>query len=139
MAPVERVALLALVYKTMYRDCYEGSESLEDDLEAYPDGVSLIGMIGSQMLRSEDWELLGGINFAGDVPVALFRDLAAVDPLRAEAVFHAWRRDPQRELSDEEWGGPYIRRWALVEAMMASLAPVTWTREAQDDIARALG
>lgn len=43
------------------------------------------------------------------------------------------------ELAGEDWARPYIERWALVEAMMTALDPVSWTRETQEDIARAVG
>jgi hypothetical protein len=136
-APVENVAVLALLYRTLYRNCYEGPEALHDDMRGNPDGISLLGMIGSQGLGEVDWELVNSMSRHEDeLPVKVVQFLRFWSPLRCEALLHAWADDPGAELAREEWAQPFIERWELVSAAMNGLEPLTWDHEQQDDIAR---
>jgi hypothetical protein len=62
LAPVENVAVLALVYRTMWRNCYESAVSADEHLEERSDGVSLLGTIGSNALQPAYWELVGAMS-----------------------------------------------------------------------------
>jgi hypothetical protein len=128
LAPVENVAVLALVYRTAWRNCYSGAGSLDDDMEGNPDGISLLGMIGSQGLTPADWELVA---LMGDrsFPAELAAGLAEWSSQRCEALLHAWPQDPRDELGNPKWARPYMERWELVAATMTGLEPLTWDRE----------
>jgi hypothetical protein len=155
---VETVAVLALTYRTMWRNCYSTPAALDDELEQTsdpwlsedgsediippaPGGVSLLGMIGSQSLEELDWELIEAmpIHDGGSfVDLAeLGRDLAKLSPERCEALLHAWPQDPRGDLANEQWSEPYIERWAEVSAAIAKLEPLTWDREQCDEMALA--
>ena len=110
LAPVESVAILALIYKVMHRDCYGGPESLFDDLDSYPDGLSLIGMVGSQMLTEGDWDIVALIEKLYS-PCSLAQELDSQNPLRCEAMLHAWPNDPLDELANADWAQRYLARW----------------------------
>ena len=138
LAPVESVAILALMYKVMDRDCYGGPESLFDDLDSYPDGLSLIGMVGSQMLTEGDWDIVALMEKLYS-PCSLAQELDSQTPLRCEAMLHAWPNDPLDELANADWAQPYLARWPAVEALMDGLAPTTWTHEHMEDVERAVG
>ncbi|MGH3023350.1 MAG: hypothetical protein ACRDNI_06815 [Gaiellaceae bacterium] len=134
LAPVEKVAVLALVYRTMYRECYSGAISLHEDMECYPEGVSLLGMIGSQALTDEDWALVALMEEHYS-PAAIASDIAAWDSCRCEALLHAWPHDPRDDLPDAEWTQPFLARWPLVETVMTGFEPVTWSRERKEEVA----
>lgn len=51
MEPVGQVALLALLYKTAYRDRHEGPEALCEDIEGFPQGLSLAAMVVSSAFQ----------------------------------------------------------------------------------------
>lgn len=136
MDGIEKVAVLALTYRTMHRERYEGAVSLFEDMEGYPDGISLLGMIGSHALAEADWDIVAYIDRAPS-PGPLACELAAVEPVRAEAILHAWPHDPREEFAGAEWAQPYIERWELVEAMMTGLEPLTWNRERTEEAAQA--
>jgi hypothetical protein len=133
LAPAEKVAVLALVYRTMYRECYSGAISLHEDMECYPEGVSLLGMIGSQALADEDWALVALMD-EYDSPAAIAADIAAWDACRCEALLHAWPDDPSDDLPDTEWALPFLARWPLVETVMAGFEPVTCSRGREADV-----
>ena len=157
-AAVETIAVLSLVYRTLWRDAYGGPASLDDELEQTsdpwlspdgsediippaPGGISLLGMIGSQSLEELDWELIEAMpTHAGDnfVDLAkLGRDLAQLSAQRCEALLHAWPTDPRAALANEEWAQPYIERWDKVAAVMGDLDYLAWDRERVDEEALA--
>jgi hypothetical protein len=113
----------------MYRDRYGGPESLFDDMDSYPDGLSLMGMVGSQVLTEGDWDIVALMEKLYS-PCSLAEELDSQNPLRCEAILHAWPNDPLDELANTEWAQPYLARWPAVEALMDGLAPTTWTHEA---------
>jgi hypothetical protein len=87
-------------------------------------------------VRVIDWHLLA-IMERSESPAAVAGDLAPSDPVRAEALLHAWPTDPRGGLENANWAQPFLERWPLVETAMAGLEPVTWTHERIEDIARA--
>jgi hypothetical protein len=131
--PIENVAILALVYRTLWRERYESPENLTDDFEACPGGISFLGMIGSQYLQETDWGIVRIMDESGS-PTRLADDLAPIDPLRTEALLHAWPDDPRDDLPEDGWAAQVLERWPLVEAMMAGLEPLTWNRERQAEV-----
>jgi hypothetical protein len=84
-----------------------------------------------------DWGLVEIIGHASS-PAVIAHDLASVDPLRTEALLHAWPCDPRDDLPEDGWAAPFLARWPLVEAAMAGLEPVTWNRERQADVVGSL-
>jgi len=133
LAPVENVAVLALVYRTAWRNCYSGAGSLDDDMEGNPDGISLLGMLGAHALTPADWELVALMDDRS-FPAELAAGLAEWSSQRCEALMHAWPTDPREGLANAEWAQPYIDRWELVAATMAGLEPTTWDREHTRDV-----
>jgi hypothetical protein len=133
LAPVEKVAVLALVYRTAWRNCYSTPGSLDDDMEGNPEGISLLGMIGSQALTPADWELVA---LMGDrsFPAELAAGLAEWSSQRCEALMHAWPQDPREDLGDPDWARPYLDRWELVAATLDGLEPLTWDREHRREV-----
>jgi hypothetical protein len=137
MTPVEDVAVLALVYRTMWGNCYEGPRALLDDMEGNPDAVSLLGMIGSQKLTRLDWGIVKFMiredNHGSPVEIAQF--LSGWDSRRCEALLHAWPEDVREVLADKGWAESYVERWELVAMTRRGLEPLTWNHEQQDDVA----
>jgi hypothetical protein len=137
LAPVEDVAVLALTLRTCDRNCYEGPQALLDDLEGNPDGVSLLGMLGSQRLTRLDWGIVNYmIRSDGGSPVEIAQFLSGWDSRRCEALLHALPDDPRSELAGAGWAEPYVERWELVSAAMRGLEPLTWDHEKQEDVYR---
>jgi hypothetical protein len=110
---VQRVALLALVYRELAEwgatGAPESGDDLYTDLEAIPGEVSLLRMIGLAALPEFDWTLVKAFA-APELLAELLREVAEVDPLRAEALAHAAEL-PTRNLVQ-------LRRWARVERAM---------------------
>src|SRR5918994_4017397 len=95
-ANVESVALLALTYSELARPSATGVRTgprdIVDDLDAIPNQVSLLQMVGSSTLGGVDWKIVEALGH-GQALAALYADLADLDPLRAEALLHAWPED----------------------------------------------
>jgi hypothetical protein len=130
---------LAILYRTCWRNCYEGPRALLDDLEGNPDGYSLAGMIANRKLRRVDWGLVKFMMRADDDPeaaVAIAQFLNCCDSLRCEALLHAWPQDLRDLLYDAGWAEPYVENWDAVAAEMRNLEPLTWDHEKQDEVAR---
>jgi hypothetical protein len=132
--PVEKVALLALVYRELYNARHTGPNSLLDDFESCPGEVSLLGMMGSQSLSELDWFVIEAMEDPETLP-ALASDLAALDPVRSEALLHAWPLGEQmpavRSLAE-------FNRWEEVETAMREFSElgVTMSRSDVDALAR---
>jgi hypothetical protein len=69
--------------------------------------LSLFGMVGSQMLIEPDWDVIGPMDKL-DSPCSFAQDVSSVDPLRTEAMLHAWPTDPRDELANADWAEPYL-------------------------------
>jgi hypothetical protein len=151
-APAKQVAVLALVYRTMYRNCYSGPESLFDELSQYSDGcegivstgapnISLLGMVASQEIDEIDWALVDLLPQHREERVDLprfGRAMATFDPVRCDAFLHAYPDDPRAQLADQEWAEPFLSRWEKVAREMRRLEPLTWDREEMNEIALAV-
>jgi hypothetical protein len=152
-ASLTHVAIMALTYRTLWRNCYSGSESLFDDLSHYSDGcdgiastgapnVSLLGMLASQELDEVDWALVDLMpQHEGDERVDLRRfgrAMAGFDLVRCEAWLHALPDDPRELLTGQEWARLFFKRWDFIEAVMLELEPLTWDREEMDEIVLAV-
>jgi hypothetical protein len=133
MEPVEKVAILALVYRELYNTRHTGPDSLLDDFENCLE-VSLLGMMGSQSLSELDWFVIEAMEEPETLP-ALASDLAALDPIRGEALLHAWPPGEQmpavRSLAE-------FNRWEEVEKAMREFGElgVTMGRSDVDALAR---
>lgn len=104
---VEKVALLALAYRELFAPA-----------TGYPDDLSLIAKMVAETL-DDDLELL--LVEAADDPARLRRiaaDLAPVEPIRAEALLHAFPADE----SERAWTRAARRRWREVEQTMEVFA-----------------
>jgi hypothetical protein len=125
---VGHVALLALVYRELAEwgatGAPESGNDLYDDLEAVPGNVSLLRMIGSAALPEFDWTLVKALSAPETIP-ELLKEVAKVDPLRAEALAHAAEL-PTRNLLQ-------LRRWARVERAMDELR-ATGLTATQDEV-----
>lgn len=131
--PVEKVALLALTYRELYNARYTRPDSLLDDFENGL-GMGLLGMMGSQSLSELDWFVIEAMEDPETLP-ALASDLVALDPIRAEALLHAWPPGGQipavRSLAE-------FNRWEEVETAMREFSElgVTMSRSDVDALAR---
>jgi hypothetical protein len=134
MAPVETVAVLALAYREAWRNRHSGAISVEEDMEVCREEISLLAMVASQALQPEDWAIIA-IMDEHYSPLAIGRELADWSAPRCEALLHAWPDDPREELASADWAEPFLARWELVEATMAGLHPLTWSRERQEEVA----
>jgi hypothetical protein len=76
------------MYRELYNARYTGPDSLLDDFENCLE-MGLLGMMGSQSLSELDWFVIEAMEDPETLP-ALASDLAALDPIRAEALRHAW-------------------------------------------------
>jgi hypothetical protein len=121
----------------LYNDCYSCAASLTDDFEAYPDGVSLGGMIAAQRFSELDRELVAAMEHP-ECLVALGQPLAVVDPVRFEALAHAWPTDARAELAGKAWAADALARWDEVEREPRSPRQLflVATHEELDDLAR---
>jgi hypothetical protein len=104
LAPVQKVALLALVYRELAQT-YDGKE------------LSLLGEMGADaLLDSEyDWELQEMVRHPYRL-LPLIAELAETDPLRAEALLHAF--PPIGALPGDEWASEFLGRWEKVREAM---------------------
>jgi hypothetical protein len=120
-AQVETVAVLALAYAGLAKGSTTGArvgfDNLIDDLDNDPGSVSLLTMIASDSLTDVDWEI---VSLAFEDPAALrtlILNFAESDPLRAEALAHAW----PDELTPSPVAMRYLARWEQVEEFMEFL------------------
>lgn len=127
MEPVEKVALLALVYRELYNARHTGPDSLLDDFETCPGEVSLLGMMGSQSLTGLDWFVIEAME-RPELTNNLAGDLAALDPIRAEALLHAW---PGEQISAVRSLAEF-RRWEEVETAMREFSELGVTMSRSD-------
>jgi hypothetical protein len=95
-------------------------------------------MLGSRLsgMDADVVEIIDRASRDGRSPVVLAGELAPLDPVRTEAIVHAWPDDPREHLVAEGWAAPILERWEILAARMAGLAPLTWTREKTKDVAR---
>ncbi len=116
MNGVDRVALLALIYREHHNAHHYGPESLFEDFECCPGEVNLATIVGSELLDELDWLLIRAMEKGRDLnPTA-----AELDPVRAEALLHAWPSEGSPP--DGAWTLPYgADRWTAVEAKMQRL------------------
>jgi hypothetical protein len=106
LAPVENVAVLALVYRELAQPF--GNSARE---------MSLLAKMGADGLADSAYEwLLAEAMEQPDKLLPLIADLSAVDPLRAEAMLHAF--PPDDGLPEEDWACAFRRRWDDVETAM---------------------
>jgi hypothetical protein len=130
MVPAEKVALLALVYAQLYMARHSDPDNLLEDFEVCRGEVTLAAMIGSQAAEPFDWFLIRAM----DDPAALratARDVAEVDPLRAEALLHAW--PPEADGPNDAWALRYGgERWTQVEQVMEQLRADGLTTSRED-------
>jgi hypothetical protein len=136
MMHTKEIAVLALVYRTLWREHYSGSVCLLEDIEGYPEGISFAGMIASQRIEPIDWFIVQLMDHEQlSKPVAL--SLLEVDRYRAEAALHAWPTDTnvRDDMDDPTWLD-VLARWDDVERYIGELAPIAWTTEQVDDVAR---
>lgn len=83
--------------------------------------MSLLGRMGADALAKSEYEaLLAEAMEQPDKLLPLVADLSDVDPLRAEALLHAF--PPGDGLPEAGWARPYRCRWTDVEAAMQWLA-----------------
>jgi hypothetical protein len=132
MEPVRDVALLALIYRENFCMRREDLDSVADDLDACPDEVSWLTMLGVHVLTPADWKLLRALETDSD----FLRFARRADPLRAEALMHAC--PPNGRCSAKAWAKPYRgRRWDEVEVAMSVLQEqgVTTTRDDAESLA----
>src|SRR4051812_6424159 len=101
MGSARNVATLALVYRELYNARHESARNLFDDLETCPGELSLLAMVGSQALTRLDWYALRVMDEQPVALAALVADMAEFDPLRSEALLHAW--PPGQPLPDAPW------------------------------------
>ena len=76
--------------------------------------MSLMGMVGSQVLTEGDWDIVRLMEKLYS-PCALAQELDSQNPLRCEAMLHAWPNDPLDELANADWAQRYLARWPAVE------------------------
>lgn len=116
MSDVDRVALLALIYREHHNAHHSGPEGLLD-FESCPGEVNLATMLGSESLTGFDWLLIRAMQTGCDLnPLA-----AELDSTRAEALLHAWPPEACAP-PDGAWTLPYgADRWQAVEAKMQRL------------------
>lgn len=101
------VAALALAYTELAEPC-EGADDL-----------SLLAKIAADIATEADWEVIAALSKPAALP-AIAAELNAVDPVRAEALFHAW--PPDSPQPPGAWQEPYSgRRWREVEDAMDTL------------------
>lgn len=125
LAPVENVATLALVYRELAQPFGDSTREM-----------SLLGKMGADALAGSEHEwLLAEAMEQPDKLLPLVAELSPVDPLRAEALLHAF--PPGDGLAEAGWAWPYRRRWDEIEAAMRWLEGegLTTPREAVDAVA----
>lgn len=89
---VERVALLALTYRELWRNwsCVgprtDGSE-IVDDLDNGREDLSLLTLMGSRAMSDLDWVVIRTLD-RPDVLASLLKDIVEIEPWRAEAILH---------------------------------------------------
>jgi hypothetical protein len=136
MSEVERVALLALVYREFAKGCSVGARTepsdLYDDLQATPGSLSLLTIVGSTNLPSLDWAIVRALDQPEQLP-ELAAALVDYDPLRYEALLHAWPKDAPEPAA----GLLYLERWDEIEEAIAALEAtgLTATRDDVEDAA----
>jgi hypothetical protein len=104
LAPVQKVAVLALVYRELAQR-YDGKD------------LSVLGKMGADALQDEpiEWDLHEAMRHPYRL-LPLIAELAEVDPLRAEAMLHAF--PPVGALPGDEWASEFLGRWGKVRETM---------------------
>jgi hypothetical protein len=81
--------------------------------------MSLLAMIAADAATAADWEIVEALTTPAALP-AIAAELNELDPLRVEALFHAW--PPDSPQPPGEWQERYSgRRWRRVEDAMDNL------------------
>lgn len=106
MPGVQRVALLALVFQTVGRHPDPDPLGCLEDVEVAPGELSLLYLTSTTHLSELDWALLRIRAWRPQALPEIAEVLAIADPLRAEALLHAWPPEappPPREAFEERW------------------------------------
>jgi hypothetical protein len=112
MAPAERVAYLALMYKERHSPWWE-----------FQDDLSLLGkMVRDESLPEIDEFILNHMDKVEEL-AEIMLELAGVDQLRYEALLHAWPPGPNNDPPPEglPWTPYSGTRWDEVEDAMWEL------------------
>jgi hypothetical protein len=137
---IERVALLALVYRELSAGCSIGARSGPDDIftdiESGDEALNLVRMIGSSHASAMDWTIIELLGAAGDEDELqqFASDLRELDPARFEALTHAWPKNvpmPATQLDQ-------IERWQAVEDAMERFRSLGLTTPFNDVFGRAV-
>jgi hypothetical protein len=82
--------------------------------------LSLLGKMGADALQDSkyEWALAEAMRHPYRL-LPLIAELAETDPLRAEAMLHAF--SPTDALPGDEWATQFLRRWEKVRKAMAWL------------------
>jgi hypothetical protein len=88
-------------------------------------------------LSEFDWELVAAMEHP-ECLVALGQSLTVVDPVRFEALAHAWPIDARAELAGKPWAAEGLGRWDEVDAEMTNPRNrfLVATHEELDDVGR---
>jgi len=140
---VEAVALRSLAYTELGRGCSTGPREefadLVEDFENQHEGISLLTMIASEAFGESDWRIVRQFERPKTLP-GLVKYLAPFDPVRAEALLHAWPEDAPERPTPGTLDG--LDRWQEVEEAMDRFRDlgITTSREDVDLVAaRAAG
>jgi hypothetical protein len=125
---VEKVALLALVYRELSQYCSVGPRTgpldILEDIESGDEELNLIRMIGSTHASALDWAIVRLLTDPDEEELREFASgLRDYDPLRFEALLHAWPDDVRMPGSRLE----QIERWEEVEEAMERFAALGLT------------
>jgi hypothetical protein len=139
-ASVERVALLALVYRELSEHCSVGPRTGHDDIftdiETGDEALNLVRMIGSAQATEMDWAIIELLGDDGDEYElqAFAPDLLMLDSIRFEALMHAWPSSvpmPATHLDQ-------IERWQIVEDAIERYRSLGLTTPFDDVFSRAV-
>jgi hypothetical protein len=125
---VEKVALLALVYRELSQYCSVGPRTgpldILEDIESGDEELNLIRMIGSTHASELDWAVIRLLTDPDEAELLDFaKCLKEYDQLRFEALVHAWPEDVRMPSSRLD----QIERWQEVKEAMERFAALGLT------------